>query len=45
MSSCVLRFSISQVQRAHAGEYLCTLSINGEVKKSRPITVNVEGEL
>lgn len=39
------RFSISQVQRAHAGEYLCTLSINGEVKKSRPIMIDVEGEL
>lgn len=44
MNLCVRRFSINQVQREDAGVYLCTLSINSEMKRSRPITVEVEGE-
>ncbi|XP_037534350.1 tyrosine-protein kinase Mer [Nematolebias whitei] len=34
---------INQVQREDAGVYLCTLSINSEMKRSQPITVQVEG--
>lgn len=44
MNPYVLRFSFNQVQREDAGVYLCTLSINSEMKRSRPITVEVEGE-
>lgn len=34
---------IKEVQRVDAGEYHCTLSVNGEIKRSQPIILGVEG--